>query len=137
MPILTYKTQPDGLLIQSDQGWLGLTIYSSRAVRVRYTEQSAFSNKPSLMVVAQPDERGRFNIRETAASLLFSTDDLTIEIDRQTLAFTYCDSKGDLLTREPARGGKTLEPIDVTVSVFDEAIIREDGYNVDGVRVRA
>ena len=113
-----------------------LTAYSSRAIRVRYTERSEFSNKRSLMIVAQPDEHVRFDVRETKASLLFSTDDLMIEIDRQTLAFTYCDTSGHLLTREPRRGGKTLEPVDVTLSVFDEATISEDSENVDGVRMR-
>jgi alpha-D-xyloside xylohydrolase len=137
MPILTYKTQLDGMLVQSDRGWLMLTIYSSRAIRVRYTERSGFSDKPSLMIVAQPDEHACFEVRETAGSLLFSTDDLTIEIDRQTLAFTYRNTTGYLLTREPARGGKILEPIDVVVSVFDEATISEDSENVDGVRVHA
>jgi alpha-D-xyloside xylohydrolase len=137
MPILTYKTQPDGLLVQGDRGWLMLTIYSSRAIRVRYAERSEFRDKPSLMIVAQPDEHVCFEVREAEGSLLFSTDDLTIEIDRQTLAFTYCNSMDYLLTREPARGGKTLEPVDVSVSVFDEATISEDSENVDGVRVRA
>lgn len=137
MPILTCKPQPNGLLIQSDQGCLLLTPYSSRAIRVRYTERSEFGSKPSLMIVAQPDEQVRFDVREINANLFFSTDDLTIEIDRQTLAFTYRDARGDLLTREPARGGKTLTPVDVTVSVFDEATISEDRENVDGVRMRA
>jgi len=137
MPILTFKTQPNELLVQSERGWLMLTIYSSRAVRVRYTERSEFSSKPSLMIVAQPDEHVRFDVYETEAGLFFSTDDLTIEIDRQTLAFSYRDARGYLLTREPARGGKTLEPIDVTISVFDEATISEDSENVDGVRMRA
>ena len=137
MPILTYKTQPNGLLVQSDRGWLMLTIYSSRAIRVRYTERSEFRDQPSLMIVAQPDEHVRFDVRETEASLLFSTDDLMIEIDRQTLAFTYRDIRGYLLTREPARGGKTLEPVDVTISIFDEATISKDNENVDGVRLRA
>ena len=137
MPILNYKTQPDGLLVQSDRGWLMLTVYSSRAIRVRYTERSEFSDQPSLMIVAQPDEHVRFEVRETGGSLLFSTDDLTIEINRQTLAFTYCDAVGYLLTREPERGGKTLEPIDVVVSVFDEAIISEDTEKADGLRMRA
>ena len=137
MPILTYKTQLDGVLIQSDRGRLMLTTYSSQAIRVRYTERSEFGSKPSLMIVAQPDEHVHFDVRETEASLFFSTDDLAIEIDRQTLAFTYRDARGDLLTREPAHGGKTLEPVDVTVSTFDEATIREDSENVDGVRMRA
>jgi alpha-D-xyloside xylohydrolase len=137
MHTLTFKTQPGGLLVQSDHGWLMLSIYSSRVIRVRYTERSEFSNQPSLMIVAKPDEHVRFDVRETEASLFFSTDDLTIEINRQTLALTYRDARGYLLTREPAHGGKTLEPIDVTISVFDEATISEDSENVDGVRMRA
>jgi alpha-D-xyloside xylohydrolase len=137
MPILNYQTQPDGLLIQSERGRLALTVYSSRAVRVRYTERSEFSNHPSLMIVAQPDGHVRFDVCETAGSLLFSTADWTIEIDRQTLAFTYRDAVGYLLTREPARGGKTLEEVDVAISVFEEATISEDSENVDGVRMRA
>jgi alpha-D-xyloside xylohydrolase len=137
MPILTYKTQPDGLLVQSDQGRLMLTHYSSGAIRVRYTERSEFSNKPSLMIVAQPDGRVHFDVRETETSLILSTDDLTIAINRQTLSLTYYDNTGYVLTKEPARGGKTLEPVDVTVSVFDEATIREDSENIDGVRMRA
>jgi alpha-D-xyloside xylohydrolase len=44
---------------------------------------------------------------------------------------------GYVLTQEPARGGKTLEPVDVTVSVFDESTIREDSESIDGVRMRA
>ena len=114
-----------------------LTAYSSRAIRIRYTERPEFSRQPSLMIVAQPDGLVHFNIGETEASLFFATADLTIEIDRQTLAFTYRDTAGCLLTREPARGGKTLEPLDVAISVFDEATISEDSENVDGVRVRA
>jgi alpha-D-xyloside xylohydrolase len=137
MPILNCQTQPDGLLIQSERGRLALTVYSSRAIRVRYTERSEFSNQPSLMIVAQPDGHVRFDVCETAGSLLFSTADWTIEIDRQTLAFTYRDAVGYLLTREPARGGKTLEEVDVAISVFEEATISEDSENVDGVRMRA
>jgi alpha-D-xyloside xylohydrolase len=137
MPILTYKTQPNGLLVQSHRGRLMLTLYSSRAIRVRYTERSEFRNQSSLMIIAQPEERVRFEVRETEGSLHFSTDDLMIEIDRQTLAFTYRDTVGYLLTREPARGGKTLEPVEVAISVFDEATISEDSENADGVRMRA
>ncbi|HEX2993757.1 MAG TPA: DUF4968 domain-containing protein, partial [Anaerolineales bacterium] len=92
MPVLTYKTQPDGLSIQGERGRLMLTAYSARAIRVRYTERSEFSDQPSLVIVAQPDEHVRFDVRETEDSLLFSTDDLSIAIDRQTLAFTYCDN---------------------------------------------
>lgn len=137
MPILNYQTQPDGLLVESHLGRLMLTVYSPRAIRVRYTHRAEVGNQPSWMVIARPDARVGFDVRETQDGLLFSTGELTVEINRQTLAFTYRDGTGCLLTREPERGGKTLEPVDVAVSVFDEATITEDGANADGVRVRA
>jgi alpha-D-xyloside xylohydrolase len=140
MPILTYEVRPDGLYIETDsgtgRGLLALTPYTPHAIRVRYTLRPAFSDKPSLIVVAQP-AAAHFTVRETPGSLLFATAGVTISIDRHTLAFTYRDSQGTLLTKEPACGGKTLEPVDVIVSVFDESTTTETGENVDGVRVRA
>ena len=98
-----------------------------------------FSTRQSLMVVAQPDAGCRLSpCTETADSLLFATSAVTIAIDKRTAAFTYLDSQGKLLTKEPARGGKTLMPVDVVVSVFDEATSpMETGVTADGVRVRA
>jgi alpha-D-xyloside xylohydrolase len=137
MPILTYDVRPDGLYLQSDQGQLALNPYSPRNIRVRYTRRPAFSDKPSLMVVARPNADVRFTVRETPDCLLFATSEMTIAIDKRTTAFTYRDRQGTLLTKEPAQGGKTLEPIDVCVSVFDAATATETGENADGVRVRA
>ena len=50
---------------------------------------------------------------ETPDTLHFSTPAVTIAIDKRTAAFTYYDNEGSLLTKEPARGGKTLKPVDV------------------------
>ena len=137
MPILNYQTQPDGLLIESERGWLMLTVYSPRAIRIRYTERFEISHQPGLMVIAQPDGHVQFDVHETTNSLLFSTAAVTIEIDRQTLAFVYRDAAGQLLTREPTRGGKTLDPIDVYVSVFDDVTAIESRATADGVRIDA
>ncbi len=114
-----------------------LTTYSSCAIRIRYTERSEFSDQSSLMIIARPDEHVRFDVRETADRLIFSTANVTIGIDRQTLAFTYRDRQGNLLTKEPACGGKTLDPIDVLVSVFDQSTTIESRENADGVRMDA
>jgi predicted metalloprotease with PDZ domain len=109
MPILTYETQLDGLLVHSDRGWLMLTIYSSQAIRVRYTERSEFRDKPSLMIVAQPDEDVCFEVRETEGSLLFSTDDLTIEIDRPRLGIMVYGLKDGRLPIERVAEGSAAE----------------------------
>jgi alpha-D-xyloside xylohydrolase len=137
MPILTYSLQPHELTIHTDHGYLALTPYTPRLIRIRYNLQPEFSSKASLIVIAQPDPAVQFEVKGTPDSLLFSTSEVTIAIDRQTTAFTYCDRQGNLLTREPACGGKTLDPIDVLVSVFDESTAIESRLTADGVRVDA
>ena len=137
MPILSYSTRPDSFFIYSDQGWLALTAYSPRIIRVRYSLKPDFSTKASLIVNNLPDPNIHFTTQEAADCLVFSTSEITIEIDKQTCAFTYLNRNDNLLTREPARGGKTLDPIDVLVSVFDEETEIESRVNADGVRVEA
>lgn len=137
MPILNHSLQPDGLYIQSDLGWLALTPYTQRIIRVRYNLQPEFSAKPSLVVLTLPPAEVSFNVRETPSHLHFSTAEITIVIDKETAAFTYQDNTGYLLTKEPDHGGKSLEPVDVLVSVFDETITLESRENADGVRVDA
>lgn len=142
MTILSYSSTPEGLYIESDRGSLVLTPYSPRAIRVRYSLHPTLAQNPSaakagpssLMVTARPDPLVTFTVNESTEGLIFSTTEVTITICRQTLAFAYYDSQGHLLTREPDRGGKTLDPVDVWVSVFDESAPVESRENADGIR---
>ena len=137
MPILTYSIQPHELTIQTHCGYLALTPYTPRAIRVRYSLKPEFSAKASLIVTAQPEPNVQFTVQDTPDRLVFATPEVVIAIDRQTAAFTYCDRHGNLLTKEPDRGGKTLEPIDVLVSVFDQSTTLESRATADGVRIDA
>ena len=65
------------------------------------------------MVVSEAQNPVEVSVQETTEALFFSTSKLSIQISRDTLAFTYRDSQGQILTREPDRGGKTLMPVDV------------------------
>lgn len=136
-PTLTYCIQPDGLYLQSAQGGMALTPFTSSTIRIRYTQKPEFGVDESLMVVSKPEAGVHYAVEETPDSLIFSTAKITIAIDKQTAAFTYFDNRGALLAKEPARGGKTLVPVDVVVSVFDESIVAEAGLNADGVRFQA
>ncbi len=137
MSTLTYRIEPDKLHIQAAGLWMQLTPYTERTIRVRCSARPQFSSRQSLMVEAQPQADVAFAVEERAGSLFFSTSQVTIAIDKQSGAFTYLDSAGAVLAQEPAGGGKTLMPVDVAVSVFDESVVTETGVNADGVRVRA
>ncbi|MBL8092697.1 MAG: DUF5110 domain-containing protein [Anaerolineales bacterium] len=135
MPILTYAVSATALTLQTDQGYLEVAPHTPQTVRVRYRGTPDFNPDPGPIVCAPPDPTATFTVRELPDRLLFATDALIIAIDRRTAAFTYLDRQGCVLTREPARGGKTLEPIEVRVSVFDDADVVESRENVDGLRM--
>jgi alpha-D-xyloside xylohydrolase len=124
----------DTVKIEIPKGYLELVPYTASLVRVRYAPTPEFSTKPSLMTVEAPDVPIAFDLRETGETLVFSTSKLSIQINRQTGAFTYLDCSGQLLTKEPDRGGKTLTPVDVIKSVFDENAEAQIQKSADGVR---
>ncbi|MBW5446154.1 DUF4968 domain-containing protein [Cohnella sp. CFH 77786] len=127
----------DGLWLETTEGMLKLTPYSDKIIRVRFTKEAEFSHKPSLMVVETKGEPVPFSFEDKINHLEFRTTDLVIRMDKRTSAFTYLDASGNLLAKEPARGGKTLVPIDVVKSVFDGNAVLEAGQGADGLRVRA
>jgi alpha-D-xyloside xylohydrolase len=86
------------------------------------------------MIVSQAPAPVDFTIRETEESLFVSTAALSIQINKQTAAFTYLDSSGAILTKEPDKGGKTLAPVDVVTSVFDQAAVAQTEQGADGLR---
>jgi alpha-D-xyloside xylohydrolase len=139
MRILSWQRDARSLLMHTDDGLLSLAPCSPRTVRVRYTLEAELSHKGSLTVTVDPATAATvpFDVVEDASGLEFSTKALRISIDRSTGAFTYRTPTGELLVREPARGGKHLDSIEVRRSVFDAKTVVEQRSTVDGVRVDA
>ncbi len=139
MRVLSHVADDRGLMLATDHGLVSITPITAGTVRIRYTLEPEFSRKPSLTVrpgaLAGPPVA--FSVVARPAGLRLSTDALVVEIDLDTAALTYRTPDGCLLTREPARGGKTLDPVDVLVSVFDEAETVESQARVDGMRMEA
>lgn len=136
MAILNYQTTPNGLVLETSEGRMKLTPYSSRVIRIQYTREGTFSARESLMIVRRPAADAPYSVREESHKVVFSTSDITVRIDKKTGAFAYCDAKGNLLVQEPSRGGKSLVPIDVHKPMFDDDAKLETGQGADGLRVR-
>ena len=128
-----YTLDSNSLLIETCGGFLELMPMSDCIVRVRYAPTPEFSNKQSLMIDNFSRVAVSTDLKETDDALLFSTPKLLIRINRETGALTWLDHSGRILTKEPDRGGKTLEPVDVVVSVFDEAVAPQLRKDADGV----
>ena len=137
MELVKFSALPGELYIETTSGRINLSAFSSRVIRIRYTVEPEFSHKESLMIIKEARTPTETVVREAGDSLFFSTSDVTVQIDRRTLAFQYLDNDGRILTREPEKGGKTLIPVDVIKSVPDEdkdstTILGADGLRISG-----
>jgi len=135
MELIKFSTRPGDLFIETTSGKINLSAYSSRVIRLRYTVEPEFSQKESLMVVKEAKTPTETTFRETADSLYFSTPEVTVQINRQSLAFQFLDNDGRVLTREPDNGGKTLIPVDVIKSIPDEDMDSTTIQGADGLRI--
>jgi alpha-D-xyloside xylohydrolase len=137
MKLNHFTVQPNGLRMETSHGLIDLTAYSPDIIRIRYTLEPVFSPVKSLMIVSEAQNPLEVSIQETNEALFFSTTSLSIQIDRNTLAFTYRDSKGQILTREPDRGGKTLMPVNVIKFILSEENSIKTEVGADGLRTTA
>ena len=136
MKVTSYHAQPHGLRIETTEGTLQLITYTANIVRVRYALEPPPFARESLMIVAQAVPEIAYEVQETPHMLIFTTSAIEIQIQKETAAFVYRDRQGQVLTREPERGGKTLTPTPVFRSIFDEATVRADVQSSDGARVK-
>ncbi|RKP49943.1 DUF5110 domain-containing protein [Cohnella endophytica] len=136
MKLTGWEKKADLLYLETETGIAKLVPVSERAVRVVYTQDRSFSVKESLIVLNQGKKSVRWELREESDRLILRTSALKISINKNTCAFTYEDKDGCLLTKEPDRGGKTLVPIEVEKTVYDDQVTITTGQGADGVRAR-
>ncbi|MEZ4672516.1 MAG: DUF4968 domain-containing protein [Anaerolineae bacterium] len=78
------------------KGFIRLTPYSDSIVRVRYALNPAFSTKESLIIQREPDEKVNIKVSESPDDVIFSTPNLSIQINKRTGAFKYLDSSNGI-----------------------------------------
>lgn len=132
--VMNYTKKADGLLLETSRGQVRIEVVSDRVLHITYTLESSFSPKESLMITDFTPRRANWTLAEGESSLRLKTESMELEINRQTTSFAYYDSQGNLLVREPERGGKALTPVEVHRPVLDQAEVEQ---GVDGIRARA
>lgn len=136
MKVLSIKKHNDFLLLETSKGKIMLQPCSNNIVRVVYTLEEKLSIKESLMIVKANRKAVDWDVVETELTVKLILEEISIQISRQTGTFTYFDSKGNLLVKEPDRGGKYLVAIDVEKTIFDKNAEIKSGQNVDGMRAQ-
>ncbi|HEV2578122.1 MAG TPA: TIM-barrel domain-containing protein [Acidobacteriaceae bacterium] len=131
--MFTVERQSGDAIFREGDQILRVRFVSDSIARITYTRGRAFLDKPSRIVVAQ-EVGGEFGLREDSQSYVLSAGPLTVAVNRSTGALSYYSPTGDLLTREPDRGGRTLAPKVVMRNVFREGVVIATAQSIDGAR---
>ncbi|HTV10079.1 MAG TPA: glycoside hydrolase family 31 protein [Candidatus Aquilonibacter sp.] len=115
---------------------LRIQFFSDSIARITTTQGRDFLDKPSRIVIAQPQEVF-FKLREDPDAITVSTQSLTIRINKITGALIYLDSTGKLLVREPEPGGRSLLPKPITRNIFPQHTSIALEQSIDGARASA
>jgi len=111
MNIESVHRDPDGVTFESDERTLRVEAVTDAVVRVVYTGDSVEPPEESPMVASLPDEDVDWTLGESEDRFTLATDGVTLEIDRETAAFTWRDGDGNRLVREPEDGGKDIAEV--------------------------
>ena len=139
MKIINHELLPCALLLKTNMGEIKIIPYSESMIRIVYerelTDKSDLDQ--SLMVCAKANPKIKWNCREDDQNLYFETSALSIQVNRETASFTYRDRTGNLLVKEPDKGGKKLEPVNVYKTVFQQGSKVQEIPSTDGLRSHA
>ncbi len=111
MKLLNAQIEQNTLLLLTDAGRLKIEPVNPQIVRVVYTQQEAFRTSPSLMMLPRsPAPSHQWTVEGNEQTLRLVTSRLQLVIHKATGAMTWLDAAGNLLVREPEKGGKTIDP---------------------------
>ena len=110
MRIVSHEVDARALTMRGDRGVLSIAPVSPRTVRIRYTLEAELSRTAEPHRHGGPRRRATGPVpgRGAGGHLVLSTDALTIEIDRETAAFTYRDGGRD--AADPGAGARRQAP---------------------------
>jgi len=136
MRLMDYQEDTNGITMSTSSGMIQITFCTPSIARIRYTLENFFSQKESLMVInrAKVDEI-QWCLNEHADHLELLTDRLTVKINKSTCSISYLDADGNVLTKEPSKGGKTLERTDVMRTISNDGAELQTKLGADGLRV--
>jgi len=116
-----FKKENNELLIELDnEGKILLQSLTDGVIRVRYTLKDSFCLNNGHMLIGPLKDGIDLNVIENTEIISVETKKIRLQIEKDTGAFTWYTTENELLVREPQRGGKWLDEIDVEGYDFEK-----------------
>lgn len=131
--IIGIEKQEDGLCLISEKGMLRLVPVNDRCVRLTYTERHSFSNRQKPGVLPGKCFQN-WKYFEQQEKIILQTEQMKIEVDRETGSCKYFDGKEKLLLRERENESRSLEEFQAYKLAGQAEIQTEKIQTADGVK---
>lgn len=115
---------------------LRVSFITESVARITYTEGKPFQTRASLIVTSRKSYT-QYSLQEEDDVFTLTTPALKIVVDKASGAIRYLDANGNLLMREPERGGKWLTAKRVYRNIFSRNAAVDFAQSTDGVRAAA
>ncbi len=133
--MFSVETRGDSVVVGDGSRRLRIGFPADSIARVTFTEKKPFKEDSSLIVVKDRTPYViPYKLEEGEESFTISTNALKLVIAKQTGAISYFDNAGELLVREPKRGGNWLTTKPVFRNVFMQGAKVAAGQSIDGAR---
>jgi alpha-D-xyloside xylohydrolase len=111
-PVASVQKDSDGVTLKLKPGILKLRVFSPRVVEVVYVPGDLLPKTKSLSVIGKPMATA-WKLNETTNEISLRTGELTVRVNRESGAVSFCDKTGKIILAEKADGGKSLTPAHV------------------------
>lgn len=131
--IVEVEKREDGLFLISEKGQLRLVPVDEKCVRLTYTERHSFSNRVKPGVLPGKCFH-KWEYREEQGRITLQTEQMRIEVDRETGSCRYFDGDGKLLLKERETASRCMEEFQTYKLVGDAGARTEKIQTPDGVK---
>ncbi len=134
--INNYIYNNNGMMLELDNGGkILLELWEKDVFRIRYTCRESFFDGNSLMIAGKPLKNIYWKHYEDDQTLVITSEKVKLQIKKDTAAFSWY-SAAELLVKEPERGGKWLDEIEVEKYIFDteeNSSMEQTGFSFNSI----
>jgi alpha-glucosidase len=100
--VSSFEKRPDGIDVHAQRGRVRITVLSPTVIRVQYSLQEKFSERPSFAVLpdAFPGETPNLQVEDSTQQLSLSTGALVIRIEKSPLRIAFQDASGKVIEQD-------------------------------------
>ena len=131
-----YEKENNCLIIHDTAGFIRLTPFSNRIIRVQFSQNREFSIRCTEMILPQNVDEVSWNVVEGNVTLKYYSDEVQLIYHKDKGTLTFLDKAQEILLREPGKLPRQLETRLICEPLSPDNMETIYENSADGIKVR-